>query len=62
VLSSWKDYVEQHLNECAVAGKVAEQDQPPDLVDLRDDEVEIDLSSRDKLEEVLKYLKNRNGL
>jgi endonuclease/exonuclease/phosphatase family metal-dependent hydrolase len=61
VLSRWKEHFEQHLNEGAVAGEGAEQDQPPDLVDLRDDGVEIDLPSREEIEGALKYLKNNKA-
>jgi hypothetical protein len=40
-----------HLNEG--------EEQPPDQVDLRDDEDEIDLPSREVIESTLKYLKNK---
>jgi hypothetical protein len=43
-LSRWKEYFEQHFNE---AGGCAKYDQPPKLVDLRDDGVEIDLPNPD---------------
>jgi hypothetical protein len=52
VLSRWKEYFEQQLN----GGE--ERDQPPDQVDLREDGVEIDLPSREKIESALKYLIN----
>jgi hypothetical protein len=47
-----KGTFEQHLNE----GE--ERSQPSDQVELRDDGVEIDLPSRGKIENALKYLKN----
>jgi hypothetical protein len=47
-MSRWKDHFEQHLNE----GE--ERDQPPDQVDIRDDRVEIDLTSREEIENALK--------
>jgi DnaJ-domain-containing protein 1 len=52
VLSRWKEHFEQHLNERE------ERDQTPDQVDFRDDGVEIDLPSHEKIESALKYLKN----
>ena len=55
VLSRWKEHFEQHLNDGAEHG------QPPDQVDLADDGVEIDLPSRDEVEEALKYLKNNKA-
>jgi hypothetical protein len=45
VLSRWKEHL----------------DQPPDLVDLRDNEVEIDLPSSEENESALKYLKNNKA-
>jgi hypothetical protein len=39
----------------------AEQGQPPDRVDLRDDEVEIDLPSREEINGALKHLKNNKA-
>jgi hypothetical protein len=42
VLSGWNKLFEQNLNERE--GRI----QPPDKVDLRDDGVEIDLTSREK--------------
>jgi hypothetical protein len=41
-----------------VWGRTAEYAQPPDQVDLGDDEVEIDFPSREEIERALKYLKN----
>jgi DNA primase large subunit len=55
VLSRWKENFEQHLNE----GE--ERDQPSVQVDPRDDGVEIDLPSREKIESALKYLKNNKA-
>jgi hypothetical protein len=57
VLSRQKEHFEQYLNEGAVDGGGAEQDQIRDLVDLRDDGVEIDFPNREP-RTVLKYLKN----
>jgi hypothetical protein len=37
------------------------QDQPTRPVDLRDDGVDIDLPSREEIEEALKYLKNNKA-
>jgi hypothetical protein len=37
------------------------QNQPPDQVNLRDDEIEIDLPSREEIESALKYLKNNKA-
>jgi hypothetical protein len=51
VLVGWKDNFEEHLNE----GSESEQKTRPN--DLRDNGVEIDLPSREKIEEALKYLK-----
>jgi hypothetical protein len=42
----------------AVAGGGAEQHRQPDLVDLKDDGVEIDLPMSDEIDWALKYLKN----
>jgi hypothetical protein len=53
VLSRWKENFEQHLNE------IKERDQPPNQVDFRDDGVEIDLTSREEIENALNYLKNK---
>jgi hypothetical protein len=38
-----------------------ESEQPPRPVDLRDDGVDIDLPSREEIEETLKYLKNNKA-
>jgi hypothetical protein len=51
VLSGWKEHFEKHLNEGS------ESEQPTRQVDLRDDGVNIDLTSREEIEAVLKYLK-----
>jgi hypothetical protein len=51
VLARWKE----HLKEGS------ESEQPTRLVDLRDDGVEIDLPSREEIEEALKYLKNNKA-
>jgi hypothetical protein len=45
---------------CTVAGEGAEQDQPPNLNDKRDNGVGIDLSSLDEIKGAMKYWKN-NG-
>jgi hypothetical protein len=55
MLSKWKEYFEQHLNE----GE--ERDQPSDQVDLRDDGVEIDLLRREEIGTAQKYLKNNKA-
>jgi hypothetical protein len=47
-----KEHFEEHLNEGS------ESEQPTRPVDLRDDGVDIDLPSREKIEGALKYLKN----
>jgi hypothetical protein len=52
VLARWKKHFEEHLNE------VSELEQPTRPVDLRDDGVDIDLPSHEKIEGTLKYLKN----
>jgi hypothetical protein len=52
VLARWKEHFEEHLNEDS------ESDQPKRPVDLRDDGVDIDLSSRKEIEGPLKNLKN----
>jgi hypothetical protein len=55
-------HFEQHLNEGVVAGVGAKQDQPPDIGDLKDDGVEIDLpdlTSRDEIERMMTYLNNK---
>jgi hypothetical protein len=51
VLARWKAHFEGHLNEGS------ESEQPTRPVDLRDDGVDIDLDSREEIEEALKYLK-----
>jgi hypothetical protein len=51
VLARWKEHFEEHLNE----GSKAEQ--PTRLVDLRDDEVDIYLPSREEIEGGLQHLK-----
>jgi hypothetical protein len=56
VLARWKVHFEEHLNEGS------ESEQPTLLVDLRDDEVVIDLPSHEETEEALKYLKNNKGI
>jgi hypothetical protein len=56
VLARWKEQFEEHLK------KGAESEQPTCPVDLRDDDgVDIDLSSREKLEGALKYLKSNKA-
>jgi hypothetical protein len=52
VLARWKEHFEDHLNEGS------DSEQPTRPVDLTDDGVDIDLSSREKIEGALKYLKN----
>jgi hypothetical protein len=49
VLVRWKEHFEEHLNEGS------ELKQPTRSVDLRDNEVDIDLPSREEIEEALKY-------
>jgi ribonucleotide reductase alpha subunit len=44
VLARWKEHFEEHLNEGS------ESEQPTRPVDLRDDGVDIDLSSREEIE------------
>jgi hypothetical protein len=51
VLARWKEHFEEHLNEGS------ESEQPTRPVDLRDDGVDIDLPSREKIEGALKYVK-----
>jgi hypothetical protein len=48
---SWKE----HFN------KGFKLEQPTRSVDLRDDEVDIDLPSREEIEKALKYLKNNKA-
>jgi hypothetical protein len=55
VLARWKEHFEEHLNEGF------ESEQPTRPVDLRDDDVDIDLPSREEKEEALKYLKNKKA-
>jgi hypothetical protein len=55
VLARWKEHFEEHLNE----GSEAEQPTRP--VHLRDDGVDIDLPSREEIEEALKYQKNNKA-
>jgi hypothetical protein len=55
VLAGWKEHFEEHLNE----GSEAEHPTRP--VDLRDDGVDIDLPSREKIEGALKNLKNNKA-
>ena len=55
VLSRWKEHFEQHLNDGAGDAR------PPEQVDLGDDGAEIDLPSREEIEEALKYLKNNKA-
>jgi hypothetical protein len=52
VLARCKEHFEEHLNEGS------ESEQPSRPVNLRDDEVDIDLPSREEIEGALKYLKN----
>jgi DNA primase large subunit len=52
VLAGWKEHFEENLNE----GSKSEQ--PTHPVDLRDDGVDNDLPSRERIEGALKYLKN----
>jgi hypothetical protein len=54
-LARWKEHFEEHLN----GGSESEQSTRP--VDLRDDGVDIDLPSREEIEEALKYLKNNKA-
>jgi hypothetical protein len=49
VLARWKGNFEEHLN------KSFKSEQPTRPVDLRDDGVDIDLPSREKIERALKY-------
>jgi hypothetical protein len=55
VLARWKEHFEEHLNEGS------ESEQPTRPVNLKDNGVDIDLSSRDEIEEALKYLKNNKA-
>jgi DNA primase large subunit len=55
VPARWKELFEEHVNEGF------ESEQPTRPVDLRDDEVDIDLSSHENIVEALKYLKNKTA-
>jgi hypothetical protein len=55
MLARWKEHFEEHLNEGS------ESEQPTHPVDLRDDRVHIDSSSRKEIEGALKYLKNNKA-
>jgi hypothetical protein len=55
VLARWREHFEEHSNEGS------ESEQPTRPVDLRDDGVDIDLPSHEKIEEALKYLKNNKA-
>jgi hypothetical protein len=55
MLARWKEHFEEHLNEGP------ESEQPTRPVNLRDDGVDIDLPSREEIEETLKYLKNNKA-
>jgi hypothetical protein len=55
VLARLKQNFEEHLNEGS------ESEQPTRPVDLRDDGVDIDLPSREKIAGLLKYLKKYNS-
>jgi hypothetical protein len=55
VPTRWKEHFEEHLNEGA------KLKQPTRPVDLRDDGVDIDLSSPEEIERALKYLKNNKA-
>jgi hypothetical protein len=55
VLARWKEHFEEHLNEGS------ESEQPTRPVNLSDDGVDIDLSSREEIEGALKYLKNNKA-
>jgi hypothetical protein len=55
VLVRWKEHFEEHLNESS------ESEQRTRPVDLRDDGVDINLPSREEIEEAPKYLKNNNA-
>jgi hypothetical protein len=56
VLARWKEHFEERLNEGS------ESEQPTRSVDLRDEGVDIDLPSREEIEEALKYLKNNMAI
>jgi hypothetical protein len=55
VLARWKEHSEEHLNESS------ESEQPTRPVDLRNNEVDIDLPRREEIEGGLKYLKKQQG-
>jgi hypothetical protein len=55
MLAGWKEHFEEHLNEGS------ESEQPTRPVDLRGDGVDIDFSSREEIERVLKCLKNNKA-
>jgi hypothetical protein len=55
VLARWKEHFEEHLN----VGSKSEQPTRP--FDLRDDGVDIDLPSLEKIEGALKYLQNNKA-
>jgi hypothetical protein len=55
VLARWKEHFEEHLN----VGFKSEQPTRP--FDLRDDGVDIDLPSLEKIEGALKYLQNNKA-
>jgi hypothetical protein len=55
VLAIWKKHFEENISEGS------ESEQPTRPVDLRDDGIDIDLPSREKIEGALKYLKNNKA-
>jgi hypothetical protein len=55
VLARWEEHFEEHLNEGSESG------QPTRPADLRNDGVDIDLTSREEIERALKYLKNNKA-
>jgi hypothetical protein len=55
MLARWKEHFEEHLNDSS------ELEQPTRSVDLRNDGVDIDLPSREEIEEALNYLKNNKA-
>jgi hypothetical protein len=55
VQARWKEHFEEHLN------KGSESEQPTRPVDFRDDGLDIDMPSREKIEGALKYLKNNKA-
>jgi hypothetical protein len=54
-MAKWKEHFEEHLN------KGSESEQPIRPVNLRDDEVDFNLPSREEIERALKYLKNNKA-